>query len=149
MLPKKPFLLVAQKGNIISKPPFCTKILLHRLQNVIREFIYIYWFFHFLIYLLYQNVQFRFRNIIFDFFHFDCYYKRKKKLFANGFFFPLWDFPISLLDAHLGTGYVPQSLTPQTPTTTQVSLVKRTLLSRFANISWYLGVRLFCVVDVN
>ena len=25
VLPKKPFVLVAQKGNIISKPPFCTK----------------------------------------------------------------------------------------------------------------------------
>jgi len=44
--------------------------------------------------------------------------QKQNNLFANGFFFPLWDFPVRLLDAHLGTGYVPQSLTPQPPTTT-------------------------------
>ena len=114
---KKTFLLVAQKGNIIFKTTILQKkIFLHKLHNVIGEHIYIY--IYFLIYLLYQTkltlpVQ---KYYIWYFFSFWLLCPKQRVLFANGFFFSLWDFPVRLLDAHLGTGYVPQSLTPQPPT---------------------------------
>ena len=151
---KKPFLLGAQKGNIIFKTTILQKkIFLHRLQNVIGEFIYISWFFYFLIYLLYQNVQFRVRNVIFDIFFILIVISKEKCPFCQWLFLSPMGFSRPPPWRSFRNWLCP---TVTHPTTTRMScfwpqgsLVKRTLLSRVANISGSLGVRLFCVVDVN